>query len=107
MALQVLQKITNAGTKPTFNAVAASDTMLPGDRLFLVVNNGGGASITATVVTPGDLPTGDAYPDKAYTVAAGGQAWIPLLDLYADPITGLATVNYSATASVTAAYVGI
>lgn len=108
MALQVLQKITAAGTKPTFNAVSASDTMLPADRLFLVVKNASGAAITATVVTPGNLPTGDAYPDKVYTVAATtGEAWIPLLDLYADPATGLATVNYSATASVTAAYVGI
>ena len=89
-----------AGTAPTFAAPASSDTAQVGSTL--IVKNGSGASITVTMVTPGNLPTGDAYPDKAYTVAAAGEAWIPVLSEYRNT-AGVAAVTFSATASVTAA----
>lgn len=92
-----------AGTPPTYGAAAAGDTVRPGTTL--VVKNGSASSITATLVTPGNLRTGDAYPDKQYTVAAGAEAWIPVLSDYADPTDGLARVNWSATTSVTRAAV--
>lgn len=90
-----------SGAAPAFAAPAASDTVPIGSTL--IVKNGSASSITVTMVTPGTLPTGDAYPDKAYTVAAGGEAWIPVRSEYRDPVTGVASVTFSATASVTAA----
>lgn len=89
-----------AGTPPTFAAPAASDTVQVGSTL--VVKNASGASITVTLITPGNLPTGDAYPDKAYTVGAGAEAWIPVLPEYRNT-AGVAPVTFSATASVTVA----
>lgn len=89
-----------AGTPPVFAAPSASDTVQIGS--LLIVKNASGASITVTLATPGNLGTGDAYPDKAYTVAAAGEAWIPVLKDYRQA-TGVANVTFSATASVTAA----
>jgi hypothetical protein len=101
---QVLAVAT--GTAPTFAAAAAGDTAEVDPANTLIVKNGSGAGITVTLVTPGNLATGDAYPDKAYTVAAAGEAWIPLVDAFRDnTINGQATINYSATASVTRAVV--
>jgi hypothetical protein len=73
----------------------------------LIVKNGSAGAVTVTIVTPGNLPTGDAYPDKVHTVAAGGEAWIRVDQAaYRDTVNNLvATVNFSATASVTAAVV--
>lgn len=89
-----------AGTPPTFSAPAASETVEIGT--LLIVKNASGASINVTMVTPDPLPTGDAYPDKVYAVPAAGERWIPVLTDYRQA-TGLATVTFSATASVTAA----
>lgn len=88
-----------AGTPPTYAVPSASDTVQVGSTL--IVKNASGASITVTMVTPGNLPTGDAYPDKAYTVAAAGEAWIPVLPEYRNT-AGVAAVTFSATTSVTA-----
>jgi hypothetical protein len=73
----------------------------------LIVKNASGASITVTIVTQGNLPSGDVYPDKAYTVAAGGESWIPVdLPDYKQPSApGTAAVTFSSVTSVTAAAV--
>lgn len=88
-----------AGTPPVYATPAASDTVQIGATL--IVRNGSAAPITVTLATPGNLATGDAYPDKAYTVAAGAEAWIPVLKDYRNA-AGVAAVTFSATASVTA-----
>lgn len=93
-----------AGTPPTFAAPSASDTAQVGSTL--IVKNASGAGITVTMVTPGNLPTGDAYPDKAYTVGAAAEAWIPVLSEYRNT-AGVAGVTFSATASVTAASISL
>lgn len=96
------QRITISATPPTFAAPAASDTAPIGSTL--IVKNASAGVVTVTLVTPGNLPTGDAYPDKAYTVAAGAEAWIPVLELYSPGgLFAGAPVTFSATASVTAA----
>jgi hypothetical protein len=89
-----------AGTPPTFAAPATSETVQVGSTL--VVKNGSAGAVTVTLVTPGNLPTGDAYPDRVYTVAAGAEAWIPVLSEYRNT-AGVAAVTFSAVASVTAA----
>jgi hypothetical protein len=88
-----------AGTPPTYATPASSDTVQIGSTL--IVKNGSASAVTVTMVTPGNLPTGDAYPDKAYTVAAGAEAWIPVLPEYRNT-AGVAAVTFSATASVSA-----
>jgi len=94
------------GTAPTFAAAAAGDTAEVDPANTLIVKNGSASAVTVTVVTPGTLTTGDPYPDKAYSVAAGGERWIPLIDAFRDPANnGQAAITYSATASVTRAVV--
>lgn len=97
------QKVVLAGTAPTFAAPTSSDTVPMGS--LLVVKNGSGASITVTIATVGTLPTGDDYPDKAYTVGAAAERWIPVgQEAYRKTDgSGNAAVAFSATASVTAA----
>lgn len=99
------QKIVLAGTAPTFAAPTASDTAPMGT--LLVVKNGSASSITVTIATVGNLPTGDDYPDKAYTVPAGAERWIPVTqEAYRKTDgSGNAAVTFSATASVTAAVI--
>lgn len=89
-----------AGTPPTFTAPSASDTAEIG--AILIVKNASGASINVTLVTPGTLNTGDAYPDKVIAVPAAAERWVPVLQDYRDA-NGLAAVTFSATASVTVA----
>ncbi|MEV7472228.1 hypothetical protein AB0N33_00760 [Pseudarthrobacter oxydans] len=89
-----------AGTPPTFAVPAASETVQVGSTL--IVKNASAGAVTVTMVTPGNLPTGDAYPDRVYTVAAGAEAWIPVLSEYRNT-AGVAAVTFSATASVTVA----
>lgn len=106
MALISTQSVAVAGTAPTFAAAAAGDTCRVGAHLTLIVKNASGSSITVTLTPPPTLPTGSAYPAKVYTVpATTGEQWIPLLDIFADPVTGQATIVYSATATVTRAVV--
>jgi hypothetical protein len=98
---------TVAGTPPTMAAAANGDVAPVGSGYVLIVHNGDGTSKTVTMAVPGDLETGVAYPDKAYTVAAGADAWIPLIRKYADPTDGKAHITYSALTSVTRAVVKI
>lgn len=107
MAQISTHSVTVTGGAPTFQAAASGDTAAVGTDYVLVVKNGDASSHTVTIATPGNLATGDAYPDKAYTVAAGGEQWVPLLSLYADPSDGLAHISYDATTSVTVAVVKI
>jgi hypothetical protein len=93
-----------AGTPPTFTTPSTSETVQVGT--ILIVKNGSGSSITVTMTTPGTLGTGDAYPDKAYTVIAGAEAWIPVLADYRNT-AGVAAVTFSAVATVTAASVSL
>ena len=103
---QITAKIvTVAGGNCAFGAAASGDTAQCGDGYVLWVKNGDASAKTVTLVVPGNLPTGDAYPDKQYTIPAGEMWPLPLLGIYADPSDGLAHITYSATTSVTRAVV--
>lgn len=94
------------GTAPSFAAAAAGDTAECDPANTLIVRNGGAGAVTVTIATPGVLGTGDPYPDKAYSVAAGGERWIPLINDFRDPANnGQAVLTYSGTTSVTRAVV--
>jgi hypothetical protein len=98
---------TVEGTPPALVAAANGDTAPVGSGYVLIVHNGDGTSKTVTMVVPGNLETGVAYPDKVYTVVAGADAWIPLPRLYADPTDGQAHITYSALTLVTRAVVKV
>lgn len=110
MALLATQTPTpSAGLVPSFAAAAASDTFVPGDRTFLYVKNTNAATRTIAVATPA-VVGGLAIADPAPTIAAttGELIMGPFpSQLYADPVTGLATVTPSASAGVTYAVVNI
>lgn len=94
--------VTIAGTAPTLGAAASGDTAPVGPGYFLYAKNTNGASRTITITYPGTLPSGDAIPDKVYTlIATTGEQWIPLLAEYRDPTTGQAAIAWEATAGVT------
>lgn len=97
MTLRVKQTIAVAGTAPTFAAVAASDTMPVGERLFAVYRSTHTVQCDVTVVVPGTLETGVAYPDLVLSLPIGSvtmqELWIPLQKVYQDPSTGVATIT--------------
>jgi hypothetical protein len=102
MAALTTQSIARAGTTPTFAAATGGgDTVQGGDNIFLVVKNGGGSPITATVVVPGTTAYGEANPDIAVAVANGAEKWIPMDSQYADNTTGRVSITYSGVTSVT------
>src|SRR5690348_14387870 len=109
MSLRTTQVIVPAGTAPTFTAATASDTMdvNDGNSIFAVYRSTHSATITVTAVTPGTLATGDAYPDKVYTIPVGSvtmqEVWVPILKEYFDSTSGLATVTCSPVTAVTMA----
>ncbi len=73
MADLTTQKITRAGLTPAFVAAnAGGDKFIPDDDVYVEIINGGGGSITATFVTPGDVD-GEAVADRAVAVAASGR----------------------------------
>lgn len=107
MALLVAQAASfDTGLTVVLTAANSSDTIsVPDDRTFLIVVNGDGASKTVTLSTPGTI-YGQAIPDVPFVVPAGATKVIPLSpSRYNDPSTGLTTISYSATTSVTAAVV--
>lgn len=87
---------TNGGA-PNYQPAAAGDTAPVGTGLSLIVRNTTAGPIVVTMAAPGNLATGDPYPDKQYTVGATtGEQWIPLLPDYADA-DGLAHITYGST----------
>lgn len=106
MALLVPQAIAVTGTSLTYTPANASETVQPDDRVALHVKNASGGSINVTTVIPGST-YGQANPDVIDAIAAGTDEFIKIPVGAADPATGLVTVTYSATTSVTAALLRI
>lgn len=109
MALLSPQQVSITGTTPVYSAVAASDTIVPDDRTFLIVKNTTGTVDNAVVVVPGNT-YGQPNPDVTTTVPiTTGERWIgPMVGALADPATGLITVTHSnVAAGVTGALVRV
>lgn len=105
MALN-MQVIPRTGAAITFApATPAGDTCATGDDVRALIKNDAGASIVATLVTPGVVDGDLAIADRTLTVAAGTIGAIPVTDRYRDPVTGLATITYSSATSVNVAAV--
>lgn len=102
MAVLSPQTVSNNGLNPTFAAASAGGDKIAADsRTFLVVKNGGGSSITVTVVTPATV-SGLAVADLAVTVPNAGERWIgPFAPGAFADANGQASITYSAVTSVT------
>lgn len=111
MTALVTNVVPNVGLDIGATPVAATngDTAACGSGTFLVVKNANAAACTVTITTPGQVDGRLAIADSTFSVAATtGLGIIPLItSLYADPTTGLATINYSVTSSVTVAVVRV
>ena len=111
MTALVTQVVPNVGLDIGSVPVAATngDTAACGSGTFLYVKNANASTCTVTLTTPGQVDGRLAVADSSFTVAANtGIGIIPLIaSLYADPTTGLATINYSVTSSVTVAVVRV
>jgi hypothetical protein len=83
-------------------AAAGGDAFQPGPDTFVRVNNGGASPITITFVTPGSV-SGNPIADGGGPITnAQSRLFGPFPgDLFADPVTGLVTVTYTAVTSVT------
>ncbi|WP_432136833.1 hypothetical protein [Streptomyces sp. bgisy154] len=106
MATLSVQAITADGLDPTYAAASAGgDKVRPGKTTFLHVINGDASPITVTLATPGNYYGSLANPDLTVTVAASGEQMIPVpVTPFADSSdSGLASISYSAVASVTVA----
>lgn len=95
----------DGSTGPTMNAAAAGDTVVSGVGGILVIRTGA-TGTTCTITTPGSLPNGDAYPDKAVVVGTTSERWIKLGPEYGDA-TGTVSLSWSSTATVTWAVVDV
>lgn len=111
MTALVTQVVPNVGADIGAAPVAATngDTAACGSGTFLYVKNANAAACSVTLTTPGQVDGRLAVADSTFSVGATtGVGIIPLLpSLYADPATGLATINYSVTSSVTVAVVRV
>lgn len=100
MATLTTQQVTSSGLTATANTAAGGgDKVRPGSILRVV--NGGGSSITVTLVSP-EVRDGDlAVADRAVTVANGAAKYIYASDYYRNKTDGLVEITYSAVTSVT------
>lgn len=107
MALLAFQTILAAGITPTFTAVNTNDTINPSAAasvILLRVKNTSGSPVNVTVVDSGKTPAGTTGTAAAVSIpATTGDVTIYVDADKADPATGLVTVNYASTASMTAA----
>jgi hypothetical protein len=110
MATLTTQVINRAGAVITPVAAAGGgDAMACGSGLMLEVVNGGGSSITVTLVIPAarTYEPNVAIQSPVISVVNATTKWIGPVDAatFADPVTGLCTITYSAVTSVTVAAV--
>lgn len=108
MADLALQKLTRAGTAPTFAAASAGGDRFPRTpKSYLHVKNGSGASITVTLNSIKACDQGFDH-DEVVTVPAGADRLIGGFDTdrFADA-AGYVNVTYSAVTTVTVAAIEV
>lgn len=105
MATLATQQIGRSGVTPTYAAASGGgDAFVCDERTFLHVKNGSGASVTVTI-TPVATVDGISLSAQQITVPASGEKMAGPFpaELFRDPATGLASIGYSASTSVTIA----
>jgi hypothetical protein len=93
-----------AGLAPTMTAVSASDTLQGVDeRTYLKVVNGNASPTVLTWTDPSLTAAGSAATNPTTTVTNATTKDIPIPPQLINTTTGLVTVAFSVTATVTAA----
>lgn len=94
MALLTRQDASGpTGAAITFSTSTASDTLVGGQCVHLLVNNTSGTSRQVTITTPETVEGSLAVGDRVISgIATGTIREIPIPSRYNDPATGLATV---------------
>lgn len=106
MAALTTQYISPTGLAATYVAVSASDTLSPGNTLFLHVKNAGGSADTVSIAGVGNEPYGVSKPALTVTVpATTGDRMIGPLKAEWFAVNGTITVTHSSITSVTCAVV--
>lgn len=102
MATLTPVNVARTGVDLAGAAVSASDKFLNTGKEMLIVTNGSGGSINATLVTPKTVD-GNAVADPIVAIGAGVTKAIGPFsrDLFND-VDGFLTVNFSGTTTVTA-----
>jgi hypothetical protein len=107
MAIGAYQQLIPGGITPTYATPASSDTIAvsPGDdRVFLHVKNANASACVVTFTDSGKTPAGSSATNPTVSVPANtGDKMIPVHPSLSDPATGLVTVGFSVTSSVTVA----
>jgi hypothetical protein len=103
MAVLAIQQVAQTGLAPVYSAAAAGgDSMETGERNYLHVKNGGGASITVTVNSQRTCDQGFDHDLTVVVPATTGERVIgPITDRFKDPTTGRALITYTAVTTVT------
>jgi len=102
MALLTAQVVSKAGLAAAYSAVNASDTITPDDNLILHVKTGA-TGTTVTLDDAGTTPGGSSPTDPTVVIGTNTDRFIFVPKSFVNPATGLITVSYSGTATVTAA----
>lgn len=99
------------GAAPGLAAVTASDTVQNNGQMLLHVHNGSGGSINVTIKDRGSRSPAAAAvftPDVVEPVGAGADAYFgPFPPSRFNDSAGIMTIQYSATATVTAEIVDV
>lgn len=105
MALLTAVTPTFAGVTTTAGSVTSSDTIADAtvspNGCILHVHNASGGSMNVTISDPGFSPLGNAGTAGAVAIANGAAKAFRIPPAAVNPSTGVATVAFSATTSVT------
>lgn len=89
-------------------AAGGGDDCEAGAGVILIVKNTDASTKTVTLVTPETVDGDLAVADRAVVVAATtGFELIPVTSRYRDPVTGRASITYSAVTGVTVCVVRV
>jgi hypothetical protein len=104
------QTINSGGLAVNYTAASAGGdkVSLAAANTFIHVKNGAASSITVTVPAQNNKYRGRTIPDTVVTIPASSDKMIGPFDSTIDgDVNGMATINYSAVATVTVAAVRI
>lgn len=108
MPLGTIQSVGVAGLAPSYATPNSSEQIAPNSGVFLHVKNASGSVVTVTLVDSGTSPAGSATVNPTVSVpATTGDRMIYIPAAMVNPATGTVQVNFSATASVTAALIRV
>lgn len=107
MATLQAQVVPHGGLSPAYTPASGGGDKTPcGGGVALVVKNTDASAHTVTLAVPEKVDS-LTVQSRTVSVPASGETVIPLLGLYEDPATGLASVTYDAATGLTVAVIRV